>query len=282
MRQSPKYKIYPSLLDKFQQYLDLDYENYWVCDNDGKWHRNFNASTGEFLLSYEDVEERARQELISAINREPIEVSEAACKGTAFNEIVDCIIMNKPCKRDDIKIKSQDFFANGSKQVAYPCIKADIDGFTFYFDRKLCVDAANYFKGSLCQQYVSGTLDTQYGNVLLYGYIDYLRENKVFDAKTTKQYEFGKFSKSWQKHVYPYTLIESGKCTDINTFEYTVFQLTGGKSDYPLINGSMYKEEYVYDHKQSEDRLRNICEHFIEFLEENKDSITDKKIFGNG
>ena len=280
MKPSPDYMFYPSLLDAFQRYIDLDVENYFFLDEHGKWHKNLNDQTGELFLSESEVERLAKAELLAMINREEGVVSEAADKGTAFNEIVDCIIMNKPCKRDDIQIRSQDFYEKGGDIIESPCIRADIDGFTFYFEKKFCKDAANYFRGSLCQQRTEGFLDTKYGNVLLYGYIDYLREDKVYDAKTTKRYEFGKFQKSWQKHVYPYTLIESGKCTDISTFEYSVFLLNGGTDYKPIIGGTLYPEVYVYNHDESKKMLKGICEHLIEFLNENKDKITDTKIFG--
>jgi hypothetical protein len=42
----------------------------------------------------------------------------------------------------------------------------------------------------------------------------------------------------------------------------------------------MYKEYYTYDHCESSALIRQECERFIEWLEVNKDKITDKKIFG--
>ena len=58
--QDIKYKIYPTLLDGFQRYLDSE-------------------------------EDTALQELIDKINRKPF-TSVAADKGTAFNEVVEGVI----------------------------------------------------------------------------------------------------------------------------------------------------------------------------------------------
>lgn len=280
MKKLPKYKFYPSLLDKFQQYIDLDYENYWLMDTSGRWHKNYDESTGEYILPADKLEEHAKKELIMAINREGTDISMAADKGSVFNEIVDCIIMKKKSIRSDISILSSKSYYIDKSEITHPCIYGKMHDFEFVFDKTLCTQAANYFKDSLCQVYTDGILGTSYGDVLLYGYIDYLREDKVYDAKTTKHYEFGKFQNYWQKHVYPYTLIESGKCTNIASFEYSVFLLKGGTDKQPLISGSFYPEVYVYDHDDSRKRLRYICEHFIEFLQENKSLIKDRKIFG--
>ena len=79
----PSYRIYPSLLDKFDKYLraDEEVENFWNIDNE----------TGEYKRSPEEIEESLKQDLLDAINRVPFE-SEAADKGTAFNAIIDCYV----------------------------------------------------------------------------------------------------------------------------------------------------------------------------------------------
>ena len=65
----PSYRIYPSLLDKFDKYLraDEEVENFWNIDNE----------TGEYKRSPEEIEESLKQDLLDAINRVPFE-SEAA------------------------------------------------------------------------------------------------------------------------------------------------------------------------------------------------------------
>nr|DAX28754.1 MAG TPA: hypothetical protein [Caudoviricetes sp.] len=293
----PNYRFYPTLLDKFQTFLDTTAEDYFYQDEDGKWHKNYSETEDAFHYSQEEVDALLKQELLDAINRVPHEPSEPASKGTALNEIVDCIIHNKKSDNKNILIKSLKgvdvkrefgctdevgkpiFYDYWFEHIKVPCIFAEIDGFSFYFDKDFCKSIAEYFKGSLSQVFTSATIDTEFGEVELYGYIDELRENKVFDLKTTSRYEFGKYSKYWQRHIYPYTLIESGACTEINSFEFTAYVLKGGTSRTPLITGVQYAEVYQYNHEQSKMLLKNICERFCQFLEDNRELITNKKIF---
>ena len=114
----------------------------------------------------------------------------------------------------------------------------------------------------------------------LHGYIDYLRQDSLFDAKTTKQYAFGNYQKKWQRYTYPFTLIESGMMNNVNLFEFTVYVLKGGSSRTPLITGTQYREVYTYDHEQARTMLTQQCERLIEFLEENRNLITNDRIFG--
>lgn len=282
-----KYKIYPSALDAFQSYLDCE-ANY----------ERFYGHSENPSLTYAEYEKKCFQELVDKINRVPFD-SEAADRGSCFNEIVDCIVLGEKSTRDDIKVSSRSSMevtrAGGlidpstgkviggdvdAYEVELPHIEAVMKDRVFRFDIGFCKDAARYFNGALPQVYTEAPIETRFGTVLLYGYIDYLRGDVVYDAKTTSKYEFGKYSKYWQQHVYPWTLIESGKCTDISAFEFTAFQLKGGTAKQPLITGDMYPEVYVYDHKRSEQLLRGICEQFVNFLECNRSLITDAKIFG--
>lgn len=300
MRPQPKYefRIYPSLLDSFQSYLDVNSEEFFYQDEGGNWHRNYDETTGEYHFSDEEVCSLAFQRLIDRINRKELEKSEAADRGTCFNEIVDCIIKKEKPHRSDISIwtaKEVEAFRDlGSvdetgkpdgydywlERIKHPCIVASMNGYVFFYDINFCKDAAKHFGGSLCQVYTSAPLETKYGLVELYGFADYLRERTVFDAKTTKQYQFGKYEKSWQKHVYPYCFVRNGQCTEIQDFEYTCFKLSGGTERQPIITGQMYPEVYSFNYDKSKELVTKHCERFIEFLLENKDLITDRKIFG--
>lgn len=277
----PSYKIYPSLLQKFQSLLDSEIEvnDCWNIDSDGNYKK-----------TADEIAEKHEAELIVMINREGTAVIEAASKGTAFNEIVDCLIENRGSSRADIDIRSV-WYDPANKMIISgdqddindktgleKVIEASLDGFTFYFNTQFCKDTSRYFTGSIPQYLCSAILPTQYGDVELYGYIDELRLDKVYDIKTTGFYQYGKFEKGWQKDVYPYCLVESGDCEDISEFEYTVFVLKNLK-DQP-ISGTMYRECYSYNHEHSKQRLTQMCERFIEWLEAHRDQIKDKKIFG--
>ena len=267
----PDYRIYPSLLDNFGKYLraDEEVESFWNVDNE----------TGEYKRSPEEIEADLKQQLLNAINRVPFE-SEAADKGTAFNAIIDCWIHKEkhiPTERSPYSIIGDE--ETNTIQVSFP--ETDMaPSRIFLFDREWCIEQSKYFKGSVSQLFVSAILPTKYGNVELYGYIDELLRDTVYDIKTTSSYQFGKYEHGWQRHVYPYCLVASGQMDDIKAFEYTAYHLKGGTSRTPLISGIRYPEYYTYNHEQTVRLLTGHVERFIEFLEANKELITDKKIFG--
>lgn len=265
------YKIYPSLLDKFQQYLDADevVEAFWNIDNE----------TGEYKKTSEEIEAELFQNLLDGINRVPFD-SEAAQKGTAFNAIIDSWLLGKkhvPTEREPYSIIGDT--EKNTIQVYFPATKISPER-NFLFNRNWCKEQAKYFEDSIPQLFVSADLETKYGTVELYGYIDYLKRDVVIDAKTTSKYDFGKYEKYWQRHTYPYCLIASGQMNSIKAFEFTAFALKGGTSRTPLISGSRFPEYYTYNHEQSVKLLTNHVERFIEFLEANREHITNTKIFG--
>ena len=298
----PDYAFSPSLLDAYQRMVDTKVEDFFYQDETGAWHLNWNETEETLHFSEEEVDALLKKEFIDKVNKVPTPPSEAASKGTAFNEIVDCLILNRKPSNPDIVIKtirsgSDLYYARRVKdancqipdcelqfaKIGVPkFIYAAIDGFEFYFDMMFCLEAAEYFKGSIAQYYTKANLQTSKGVVEIHGYIDYLRHMKLFDAKTTKRYNWGDFQKKWQRYAYPFTLIESGMMNEVNSFEFTIYVLSGGSSRSPLITGKQYKEVYTYDHEQARKMLTQQCERVIEFLEENRELITNEKVFGNG
>ena len=302
--QQPNYAFSPSLLDAFQRMVDTKVEEFFYQDEAGAWHLNWNEAEETLHYSEEEVDALLKQEFIDKVNKVPTPPSEAASKGTAFNEIVDCLV--KKCKpsNEGIIIKTirngKDLYEARKKgdiehndldamrpiceaefaKIGVPFIYAAIDGFEFFFDKDFCLEAAEYFKNCICQYYTKGLLETSKGVVELHGYIDYLRQDRLYDAKTTKRYAFGDFQKKWQRYTYPFTLIESGMMNEVNSFEFTIYLLKGGSSRTPLITGTQYKEVYTYDHEQARRMLTQQCERLIEFLEDNKELITNMKVFG--
>lgn len=309
----PNYCLSPSLLDAFQRMVDTKVEEFFYQDETGAWHLNWNDAEETFHYSEEEVDALLKQEFIDKVNKVPTPPSEAASKGTAFNEIVDCLV--KKCKPSnpsiviktirsgedlfDARPKPAPLLVNGQEmmdavatqelkkkcfeefaKIGVPFIYSALDGFEFFFDKDFCIEAAEYFKNCICQYYTKGLLETSKGIVELHGYIDYLRQDRLFDAKTTKQYAFGNYQKKWQRYTYPFTLIESGMMNEVNSFEFTIYLLKGGSIRTPLITGTQYKEVYTYDHEQARKMLTQQCERVIEFLEENISLISNKKVFG--
>jgi len=249
------YLFYATLLDGYQNYLSSSeiYHKYWGF-----------ADEPEF--SEEEFEQKQFLSLIDRINRVPFD-SEAADQGTAFNEIVDCIILKSKSDRMEVESIKQD-----SMIVAF---KATFNEREYIFPAELCFEFANYYKGAIPQVRVESTIETKYGVVLLYGYIDELMPLAVCDLKTTKSYTVGDFKNHWQHIVYPYCLNQNGN--SVFDFEYNIAVINRLKSG--AVNYTTHTEYYAFNPVTDTQRLTKHVEGLIEFLEANRELITDKKIF---
>lgn len=285
----PSFFFSPTLLDCFCGYISAEAE----------WEKYYGDSE-EPKYSVSEYEEIKFQELIDRINRVPHEPIEAADKGTAWNDLVDTLLHNTKCGNTKFVRLYHDangmITEDGEPNAKVIGIRAYINDFTFDFDFNFALNAAVYFgkhiimsdgmelNGSptdacLSQVLVEAPIETRYGVVDLYGFIDEMRFNKVYDIKTTSRYEFGKYKDYNQRFVYPYCLIESGMAESIDFFEFTAYALKGGNSKSPLITGTQYSEIYNYDHDAAKKHIKDVCERFIEFIMANKDLITDNNIF---
>lgn len=248
-----RYKVYATLLDAWQDYLDTPqiYDKYWGYSNEPP------HTLEEFWV-------KQHASLIDRINRVPF-TSEAASKGTAFNAVIDTLHTRQP----DEKVKMSKVFDERGKCIA---IRSELDGFTFQFPYEICMEFALYYKGAIPQVRVSAILHTVYGDVELYGYIDELMPLSTHDIKYTGSYSASKFKHHSQHLVYPYCLMQNG--SDVRTFEYNVAEES--KSG----NWQTYTETYVFDPDRDTPILRERCEGLIEFALQNRQFITDRKIFG--
>lgn len=278
MEAQPDYRIYPSLLISYQSLLDYEQvaEEDWNKVSQAAHDRGeyLDRDIGDYKLTPDEMYLKLEADLLDSINRIDGRYGEAAEKGTAFNEIVDCLIENRKSSRDDCKIYST---VNSS---GVKVIRAEINGFTFDFDIKLCKDVAEYYKGSLTQFYATATMETRYGTVMLYGYIDEWVSSTISDLKTTGSYKWGKFEKGWQRHVYPWCVIESGMATKVDAFEYLIVEWAYQSKGDPLTAKGIYRETYDYDHAESGRKIRDMVESLIEWLESRREFIQDKRIFG--
>ena len=251
MKKPLKYLLYATLLDAYQDYLGSDkiYSEYWGFSENPPF-------------SEEEFHEKKRRELVDRINRVPFD-SEKADRGTAFNEIVDCIVLGK--KSDKMEIES-----NRDAGV----ITAAYNGRAFTFPIPVCREFAAYYRGAIPQVYVEAVLPTRYGDVQLYGYVDELMPMCAHDIKTTGRYAAGKFKSHWQHIVYPYCLQADGN--GVSDFEYNVLLIS------ELKGGNTYEaftEHYAYDAGRDTPMLTAHVESLVEFIEAHRDLITDAKIF---
>ncbi len=288
LQSKPEYRFYPTLLDAYQNLVDSDaiYDRYY-------------GGMGEPPLSMEEFHEQKHKELLDKINRVEHVANEAVAKGTCLNEIVDGIVTGrKPAGKVSVKtVRDADDYlqaiapihpdadpdilrteAEGFiRKIGRPFILATCEGQAFHFDAAFCREAARYFRGSLCQYFTAACLPTAKGTVELYGYVDYIRQNRVYDLKTTKSYAFGNYEKGFQRHAYTYCLQQSGAVKDILGFEYTVYSLRGGSARTPLITGQQNREVYTSNPRLSRDLLTQACENLIEFVNDHIDEIDKQK-----
>lgn len=259
--QKSKYCITSSQLDAFQNLLDSEmlWSEFWGASEDP-------------VCTHEDFALECEKKLIDQLNRCPKEPIEAADKGSCINEIVDCFVHHRK-PQNGVSAKTVNF--NGLRFVV-----GSLNGFIWLFDHTLLQSLLGRYQGSITQYRCEAVLHTSKADVTLYGYPDYWFGNKVYDLKTTSQYQFGKFARKWQRHVYPFCLVESGDCTEISEFEYTAVKLSNETKTCPIITGEIYPEVYSYDHEQSRLALTDICERFIDWLESRRELVTDKRIFG--
>lgn len=240
------YNFYPSLLDEFNRYLDCSttYQKYWGGSN--------TPSKTE-----DEYEQECFNSLINKINRVPFESfeSDAADKGTAYNNLIDLIISK------DINL-----------DTPIPELSIQYKDKTYSFNYDTCVEIGEYLKYGIPQELVEGIINTDRGQVRLYGYLDYRLPDRIVDLKTTSSvYNAFKFRDNTQHLVYPYCLRQQG--IELTDFEYLIVYF--GKS-----NETIFTELYNFNTERDENSLRIMCSHFIDFLETHKHLITDKKIFG--
>lgn len=278
----PKYRFYATLLDTFMNYVESDtiWEKYWGW-SDTPPH------------TPEEFRQAQFQQVIDRINRVPFD-SEAADKGTAFNEIIDCMVEQRKPKdkfvisrviepevitkiTGDVDNCAPDERWADVEYVDNPnagkvtAIRALYNNREFVYDIRLCREFANYYKGALTQQFASAILPTAYGDVEVYGFLDYLMPQSINDLKTTGSYSVGKFKNNSQHLVYPYCFYVDG--SDISLFEYNVAQID------KYGRWETFTESYSFVPERDIPILTERCEALIRFVEENRQLITDKKIF---
>lgn len=266
------YRFYATLLDGFQDYLNSDiiYEKYWGYSENPPH-------------TPEEFRQKQFQSFIDRINRVPFD-SEAADKGTAFNEIIDCMIEHRKSDKVDVRYayetivlgqvdncEPDERWADVQQTNKIVGLNATYNNRTFYFDIKLCREFANYYKGALTQQFVRAIVPTRFGNVEVYGYVDELMPQSIHDIKTTGKYSVGKFKDHWQHIVYPYCYQQNGQ--DLRLFEYNIAEID------KYGRWETFTESYMYKPERDVPKLIAMCEELISFLIENRHLITDRRIF---
>ena len=239
------YKIYPSVLNAYQHYLnsEVDAEAFTNLTPDGYYRQ-----------SADEIAQARLDALLNTINRVPV-TSEAMERGTAFNLLIDRLLANETIETDG---KVCEIVSDGKR---------------WSFDAETCRRTAQYLGGSLAQVYQEREIDTELGKVLLYGYADYVQRERIIDLKTTARYQFGKYEQGWQRYVYTYILAQDMR---VESFTYLAVQM---KTVDGVHCGSLYAEDYTTTAADTQILKAFLCR-FIEFLEQHRSQITDLKILG--
>lgn len=209
-----KYLITPSLLNSYQ---------YYIANND------------EFKSPAD-----SRADFLKTLSKEKFVPNEAMQKGIIFEDSI-----NDYCKDPlYINVKSNvrstihlNFFSDKEPCYYWDCVKS----------------IGDIVKGGLWQQTCKKDLHIGNKEFLLYGKMDVVKRDTVYDIKFTSNYELGKFLDSAQHLIYLY-------CTGLPKFQYLV-------SD----GEDFWIEDYFND-GNVENRIKSMISDFLGYLENDKEA----------
>ncbi len=195
-------------------------------------------------------------ELMDRINKVKRPTPPAAMKGTAYNDLIDALILGKPLTPETKK-------SRGTEKQVYKWIHYE-DGqpVAFEFDRLIADTISKRLAGAEMQVYQKASIETPEAPVTLHGYMDYVNQQTVTDLKTTGRYTFPKYLHSYQYKVYLYILRQSG--IDVNRGEYLVTDFS-----------NIYIEDYYWMDRYVDELIAGISQ-FLIFVKQHQDRITNK------
>jgi hypothetical protein len=197
-----------------------------------------------------------KEEILNKINRIKSPMPEAAAKGVCFEDCVNNVIKTGVAQHPLLK---GSFFDKEYQDANFPETK-----FNFTFKGDLILKIAH--KLSACtkmQEYIQANVPTPVGLIKVYGFIDFSYPDKFIDLKTTGSYKNKKYKDYNQHKCYPLLAQLNGR--SIKDFMYYVTDFS-----------DTYQEPYKPALK--DEFIRDLVE-FTEFLEIERNNITDKKIF---
>ncbi len=239
-RNMKKLHIFPTLVDSYLY-----------------WKANENSST---------------QDLIDRINRVAKPRTDAMMKGVALEKIIDLLIDGEQPDIIDGTIKKQKV---PMYAISLPT-EDDAMPRPFMYPVKVCDQLAHHIlMGSyptdkvngqevLKQVFLQADIETDYGIVRLYGYIDYMHKYRLIDLKGTSRYTMFKFQNAFQHRAYMYCAYENG--FDTVDFDYLV-------TDYR----NVFVEKYHWN-DFIVPALLNTLHDFLGFVEMHKEHIHNERI----
>jgi len=219
-----KYLITPSLLNSYQYYINDEFKS--------------------------PAESRA--DFLKTLSKEKLELNEAMQKGIDFEDDIKLycetnrLIPSEAIRDKRFSWKGGYLDATNSKEYT------DLNNkFNNYLD--VIIPIAKIVKGGLWQQTCKKDLHIGDKDFLLYGKMDVVKRDTVYDIKFTSKYELGKFLDSAQHLIYLY-------CTGLPKFQYLI-------SD-----GEDFWIEDYHNHANIENEIKSKISDFLGYLENDKEA----------
>ena len=138
-------------------------------------------------------------------------------------------------------------------------IKAKCDGYILLDDKEnpdyetVCGEITEIVKGGLWQESVKKDLQIGNQECLLYGKMDVVKRDTVYDIKYTSNYELGKFLGSAQHLIYLY-------CTGLPKFKYLIS------------NGKDFWQEDYFNNVNIENEIKSKINDFLSYLKNDSEA----------
>lgn len=187
------------------------------------------------------------QSLIDRINRVPITTTVAMGNGNLFEKAVQLADL------DTLPVFENKYILGNPD-----------DPNCLYVSQDVLRKAVELYRKGVWQFFVQTKLHLRGSRVILYGYVDVIRQNIATDIKTSSTIKFHSHKDMFQHGTYLTAL--NGMGAKIDYFDYF-------KTDF-----NDYDIERVNNTEQVKSDLIEHIERFMAFLETNQDRITDKKI----
>jgi len=166
----------------------------------------------------------SRADFLKTLSKEKFEPNQAMQKGIDFE--------------NDIKAKCDNILLDKKENIDYEVI---------------CNDIATIVKDGLWQETCKKELKIGNQEFLLYGKMDVIKRDTIYDIKYTSNYELGKFLGSAQHLIYLY-------CTGLPKFKYLIS------------NGKDFWIEDYFNNVNIENKIKNKINDFLSYLENDSEA----------